>query len=370
MNTLKPSKTQLQNDYYNLNLTQQQIAEKYNYKTRQVISRLFNEYNIKTKTKSETSSLNFSTKTKIPTKLELEQLYKTNSISQIAKNTELHRDTISKLLDKYKITKVYFKNYIDNSILKKELDKFSVKELCVKYSITPSELKRRVGSLPVKEYSLEQIIKIINLYDINEKYFGRQICNDDLNVYNSILKLTKDHYLQSDKITERVYRLLNNINDLIEFTCSKCHDKLKFYTLKNGYGHTSHNICKNCIPTLSGCSVPSQELFWKLFEVLNKPNNCYFSELNNERTIYINNIDKTIFAAFQKLNKKRYHVDFILNNRIIEYDGDYWHNDPEKENIKDQFLNSKGFSIFHVLDSSYKKDPDKVLNECITFLTQ
>jgi DNA-binding transcriptional regulator LsrR (DeoR family) len=36
-----PTKDQLENDYFVLNMSQDQIAQKYGYKTRQVIGRLF-----------------------------------------------------------------------------------------------------------------------------------------------------------------------------------------------------------------------------------------------------------------------------------------------------------------------------------------
>ena len=42
-----PTKEQLINDYFVLNLNLQDIAEKYGFKTRQVIHRLFKKYNIK-----------------------------------------------------------------------------------------------------------------------------------------------------------------------------------------------------------------------------------------------------------------------------------------------------------------------------------
>lgn len=368
MKIYHPTKEQLIHDYFTLNLNHQQIAEKYGFKTRQVIGKLFKKYTIFSKSKSELSQLKFDGRVKKPSKIELKKLYRKNSITKIAKILNVSRNIISKWIDEYGIEKTYFKNNIDNQVLKNELETFSVKQLCVKYNIDPNELKRRVKVIPHKNYSWKEIKNILSLYDIHSKYFARQICNDDLNVYNSILNLTKDHFLQSNKITERIYRLLYNICPSHIFKCKKCSSMLKFYTLVNGYGNTDHSICRNCITSLSGTSKPSQELFWVLYEKLNKPIECNFSELNNERTIYINNIDRKLFKYHKKLNKKRYHIDFRFKNKIIEYNGRYWHQDIEKEIIKNKFFKNKGFLVLNIMDYDYKKDPQKVIKKCIRFL--
>lgn len=367
MNYCHPTKEQLISDYATLNLSHQEIAEKYGFKTRQVIHRLFKKYDIKSRSKKESSNLISQKKLKKPSKEELEILYQTNSISKISKILNISRAIISKWIGEYDIEKTYFKNNIDNQILKKELEIFPVKKLCIKYKIVPNELKRRIKNIPSKVYNLNELENILELYDIHSKYFARQICNDDINVYNSILELTKNHYLQSNKFTERIYRLTNNIKPEEISKCKKCQSHLKFYTLKTGYGNTEHNICRNCITTLSGSSKPSQELFWRLYKMLDHPTNCNFAELNNEKTICVNNNDKLFFNN-AKLNKKRYHTDFTFKNKIIEYNGDFWHKDKEKEIIKNRFFRRKNFLILNIMDSEYKKNSEKVIEKCIKFL--
>lgn len=363
-----PTKEQLEDDYFNLNLNHQQIAEKYGFKTRQVIHRLFKKYDIKSRTKKELSEIKFSQRVVKPSKNELEVLYQSNSILKISKILNVYRDVVSRWIDEYGIEKTYFKKNIDNEVLKRELQNYSIKELCIKYKVAPNEIKRRVKNIPEKTYTLDKLKRILSLYDIHSKYFARQICNDDSNVCQSIMELSKDHFVQSDKITERIYRLLNNIEPKYISICKKCGIGLKFYTLESGYGNSEHKICHNCITSLCGSSKPSQELFWNLYQQLKNPNNCNFSELNNEKTIYINNKDKMFFNNHKKLNKNRYHIDFMLENKIIEYNGEYWHQDKEKEIIKNNFLKRKGFKVLHIMDSDYKKDPQKVIKKCIKFL--
>jgi len=68
--------------------------------------------------------------------------------------------------------------------------------------------------------------------------------------------------------------------------------------------------------------------------------------------------------------------DFICLTRkkIIEFDGDYWHSpvraNPEREKMRDHRIANAGYKIFHVFEYEYKQNKDKVLQECINFLTQ
>lgn len=366
MNYYYPTKEELMHDYFELNLMHQEIAEKYGYKTRQVIYRLFKKYSIKTKSKSELSKQTFYRRCKKPSKKELISLYEKHSISQLSKILKVGKKMVSKWIDEYQIEKTYFKNKIDNNILKEEIKFTSLKELSIKYNVEPSELRRRVKKLPKIDYSKEDIIRIVNLYDIKLKNFSGLITFNDSNVLSSIIKLTENHFLEGSKITERIYRILNNMEQDEIVRCKKCSLPLKFYTLDSGYGKTC-GVCRNCISSLSGTSKPSQELFWLLYEKMNKPKNCNFSELNNEKTFYITGDDRLLF---KNLNKYRYHVDFVMDDKIIEYNGEYWHKNKKKEISKNKFFREKGFYILNVMDSEYKKTPDKVIDKCIRFLSK
>ena len=83
-------------------------------------------------------------------------------------------------------------------------------------------------------------------------------------------------------------------------------------------------------------------------------------------------------------------VDFSLGNKIIEFFGDYWHANPNK-NSPDNVFNTKrgsktakeiwkkdavriealrhaGYDIMIVWESDFKQDPEKVISECQKFL--
>ena len=376
MSNCHPTKEQLEDDYFGLNLSHQQIAEKYGFKTRQVIHRLFKKFDIKSKSKKEVSAMKFAQRVTKPSREELEKLYQSNSILKMSKILKISRDVLSRWIDEYGIEKTYFKNNIDNKVLEKELYAYSIKELCIKYNVEPNEIKRRVKNIPQKTYALDELKKIFSLYDINSKYFARQICNDDNNVYQSIVDLTENHFLQSDKITERIYRLLNNYKSTQKDICRTTKEPLKFYTMSKGYGNSNLKVSKSgFIWTENFClgySKISQDLFWKIYKILPKKykSKVKFSELNYEVKIKVNKMD---YDSGLCDNRYSYIADFIMENKNIEFDGEYWHgfeNIKIKDKKRDNYLTNLGYKILRIKESDYKKDPEKVIKKCIKFLVK
>ena len=63
-------------------------------------------------------------------------------------------------------------------------------------------------------------------------------------------------------------------------------------------------------------------------------------------------------------------LDFCYENKIIEYDGEYWHTDPTKDQERDLYLQSKGYEVMRIKHNEYRKDPYQVMKKCISFLEQ
>ena len=79
-----------------------------------------------------------------------------------------------------------------------------------------------------------------------------------------------------------------------------------------------------------------------------------------------------------------------VKNKIIEYNGDFWHSNPKKYSAEyinprtktkaidkweadEQKINhaiENGFGVFVVWESDFKENKEKVIKECIQFLTQ
>jgi len=89
---------------------------------------------------------------------------------------------------------------------------------------------------------------------------------------------------------------------------------------------------------------------------------------------------------------KHYAYDIVFKDKIIEYNGDLWHANPNKyksndipnfpgnkktsKEIWERDLNKKylaeksGYTVMVVWETEFKSDKQKVINECINFLTQ
>ena len=93
-----------------------------------------------------------------------------------------------------------------------------------------------------------------------------------------------------------------------------------------------------------------------------------------------------------KNSTHHYVYDIIYKNKIIEYNGDYWHASPKKyketdiikfpnksipvneiwikDNEKIKFAESQGYEVLVVWESDFKQNKEQVIKECIQFLTQ
>lgn len=116
------------------------------------------------------------------------------------------------------------------------------------------------------------------------------------------------------------------------------------------------------IKSFPGYSKISQELFWGLYEEIfdYDKKNVNFAELNEEYMFFIHEDWCKVFS-----------VDFKFGNKIIEFDGDYWHgNDKQKEidNKRDKYLMNRGYVVLRIKESDFKKNKNKVIKKCKRFI--
>lgn len=106
----------------------------------------------------------------------------------------------------------------------------------------------------------------------------------------------------------------------------------------------------------------SQELFWSVYEKLsdNQKELSWFAELNQEFIFYVH-----------RDNVKIIMTDFRLCDRIIEFDGDYWHSLERvkiKDKIKRKILSEMGCNILVIKESDYKNNKEQIVKKCIKYL--
>jgi len=110
-------------------------------------------------------------------------------------------------------------------------------------------------------------------------------------------------------------------------------------------------------------------------------------KLITEKLLDAGLIVDTQFSLFRE-NKKQFVYDIVFKNKIIEYNGDFWHCNPkiytpeyvnprtkivarEKwklDKAKIQFAEAQGYQILVVWELDFKKNFNKTVEQCIQFL--
>lgn len=118
----------------------------------------------------------------------------------------------------------------------------------------------------------------------------------------------------------------------------------------------------------------SQELFIELYKAIkNDFNEIYFATLNDGTILEFNNGKNYEYTL--KLKTSSIKPDFFVKDtgKIIEFDGVYWHRkNPEnkkREEKRDREIKEAGYDVYHVNESEYYKNPEKVIQDCINFLS-
>ena len=112
----------------------------------------------------------------------------------------------------------------------------------------------------------------------------------------------------------------------------------------------------------------SQSLFLKLLDYIPDRDEVFFEKWNGE---------KKIGSSY---------IDFVYKNKIIEFNGNYFHADPriyhanmkimseyakdvwERDEKKTKELEESGYKVLVVWEDSFIKEPDRVVELCINFL--
>lgn len=117
----------------------------------------------------------------------------------------------------------------------------------------------------------------------------------------------------------------------------------------------------------------SQELFWSISNRLNNLDNIYFAELDKNKKKESNGKNNEYRLKLDRLLLPDF-ID-IYKNRIIEFDGIYWHGEighgnKQRNEDRDKILLENNYKVLHVNENDYKKDKQGTIDKCINFLTQ
>lgn len=217
-----------------------------------------------------------------------------------------------------------------------------------------------------KGYEMEDAIRLSsdNLKNMQQVFYDKVRKNPE--EYKDRTGTTLNYWLKkTDGDEEEAKRLLKERQTT--FSLDKCIAKFGEEDGKRRWQIRQEKWMKN--NKKSNFSKVSQKLFYEIYNKLNiDKSKIYFATLhreenrkNSEYILQLNNI--TIKPDFIDLNQ----------NKIIEFDGLYWHNQHTKANKKreetrDKEIIESGFKVLHILESDYYKDKNEIVKKCLEFL--
>ena len=97
-----------------------------------------------------------------------------------------------------------------------------------------------------------------------------------------------------------------------------------------------------------------------------------FAEHNGEEIIKLYDEERNFLLTNYSIKNYVYSIDFLWCDKIIEFDGFYWHKTlPENYDIaKDIIIEKRGFKVFRVKEFDYYKNPSLIVENCIKFLLE
>ena len=111
----------------------------------------------------------------------------------------------------------------------------------------------------------------------------------------------------------------------------------------------------------------SQKLFWEICKEDSRYLEAKFAEnFNGTKKL---DSDTTNYEAVVSGLKP----DFLYKNKIIEFDGVYWHNsvaNPMRESFRDERLIEVGYEVLHISETDYLENPQIEVSKCLNFLKQ
>lgn len=156
----------------------------------------------------------------------------------------------------------------------------------------------------------------------------------------------------------------------------------------NKYGEEGKNIWKNRQDKWQNTlkNKPEEEI--KRINRLKVKSSGNISKAEREIVHHLSKNDVVLTPQFVINKTMGYVYDIRSGNKLIEYNGEYWHCDPrkysfdffnksikktaaeiwEKDNKKTQFAKDCGYDILTIWEFDYKKNKESVLKECLNFM--
>ena len=120
-------------------------------------------------------------------------------------------------------------------------------------------------------------------------------------------------------------------------------------------------------------SAISQKFFWSVYDKIKDDfKEIYFATCVNGQPEHTKNNEYRVTRSDGRLA----FLDFYIKdtNRVIEFDGDYWHGkrrgNQERDKTREERILKKypQFKILHIKECDYKENPNREVKKCVNFL--
>jgi hypothetical protein len=206
-----------------------------------------------------------------------------------------------------------------------------------------------------------------------KKYFGKGkdklLLKESPELYRSILVHTEEFkkITKHFNLTARLLIIAELNYDTSKHMCN-CGSFLLFDPAKQVIN--SIGSCSMCA-RVSGSGISQQ-----MFEELRKSANLSKSDVKyginqGESVLILTKEEKEFFKKELPEEKvpKSFRLDFIHKNKVIEFDGTYWHKNTEKRDaVRDKILTKRGLIVLHIHEDDYRNSKTDTIEKCVGFL--
>lgn len=270
----------------------------------------------------------------------------------------------------------------------------------IKYTNWKNNVKSGMAkiSLEEKEKIKEKISKSLSgkrykWYNSLEEYIKKYGKEEGIEKYNAFKKKVKENTPRGEKVSKKM-KYINSKQYYIdkygekegkqkykEWKQSQDHSSLRFFIKKYGEIEGTKKYFEVCSKKFmkSYYSKISQDCFNEICKISNlskEENEILFGE--NELQLYYTDENNVIH---------RFCYDFCYRNKIIEFNGDRWHCNPNlfqpkdtnikgitaeiiwnNDKIKYNLAKSKGYDVFIIWESDWKNNKINTINKVLNFL--
>lgn len=286
-------------------------------------------------------------------------------------------------------------------------------------------LKQKEQFQNIKQiYTKDQVFQLLNSEEYNYKrYIGkgnvRKLKKENLCLYKSILQHTKEfipkvvHYHFSASLLIAAIYNFNVDKILCKCKTRICFDPYKPQLIENGFCKQCFNIkdlnnikpgfniqkykikygdqylekwhqacqkrSKKSIETQlknkkennihSSVSKVSIQFFKTLYQKLKDKQNIYTWFLNTQYIVFLTKKDLQMLKQ-KNIDKHIFYLDFWQNNKVIQFQGSYWHRNTKIEDqLRKRILQENhNMKVLYIDQNQYYKNKQNIIQECLNFL--